>query len=126
MIKISGMPIIKTVCLVLWRNVCIPAIEPADPPMAAMRKRVFSGIRHLWCLALYLSMPILAKPARFMIIRYITKYFIVYAPFVTCMIQAFAKLFNYICVQIYRLQRSHVFTIFGWQRYISVCIIFSR
>lgn len=49
------MPKTKYQCFVLWRNRFIPKMAPAEPPMMAERKRVFSGILHRWCCALYFT-----------------------------------------------------------------------
>lgn len=65
----QGMPTTKEVCLVLWRNNCIPRIEPTLPPRIAERKSVFSGMRHFPRRAFDLSSPIRKKAVRLMKIR---------------------------------------------------------
>ena len=62
--KIKGIPYTKERCLVLWRKVYIPKMEPMLPPITAMIKRVASGIRKALFFAFYLSMPIRANPIR--------------------------------------------------------------
>ena len=55
-IKIRGIPYTKYQCLVLWRKVYMPKIQPMLPPIIAMVKRVASGIRKALFLALSLSL----------------------------------------------------------------------
>ena len=62
-------------CFVLCRNICIPMIEPILPPKSAIRKRVFSDMRH-WCfLARFLSVYIKRIAHRFIIIKYTASHF---------------------------------------------------
>ncbi len=60
--KMTGIPYTKYQCLVLWRNKCIPMIEPMLPPMIAIRNSVASGMRHSFLRAFRLSRYILKKP----------------------------------------------------------------
>ena len=68
--NISGIPRRNFQCLVLWRNICIPAIAPMLPPAAAKRKRVFSGTRQPLFLAWRLSCPNTQNVTIFMSIIY--------------------------------------------------------
>ncbi len=67
--KIPGMPNLKAACFVLWRKTAIPNMEPAEPPRAAIRKSVFSFMRHMPRFALRLSTPMEAKPNIFIMAR---------------------------------------------------------
>jgi hypothetical protein len=53
----TGMPYINTGFLVLCRNIRIASQAPTDPPAAASKINVFSGILHLFFFALCLSLP---------------------------------------------------------------------
>lgn len=68
-IKMAGIPIVKERCFVLWWKKRIPNQAPMLPPRMAERNSVFSGIRHLWWLALYLSAPNRNRADMFMRIR---------------------------------------------------------
>lgn len=54
-IRIRGIPYTKCQCLVLWRKVYMPAMQPMHPPIIAIAKRVASGTRKALFLALSLS-----------------------------------------------------------------------
>jgi len=69
-INIAGIPYTKEKCLVLWRKVYIPAMDPMLPPISATIKRVASGIRKAPLIALRLSIPIMRNPTKFTMIKY--------------------------------------------------------
>ena len=64
--RIRGMPTVKLLCFVLWRNSCIPAMAPTPPPKKAERNSVRSGIRQRPSSAFRLSMPIRKKASTLM------------------------------------------------------------
>lgn len=70
MSRMSGKPSIKYQCLVLWRKISIPSIEPRLPPMIAIENRVASGIRKAFLRAFRLSIPIKANPIILVKIKY--------------------------------------------------------
>jgi hypothetical protein len=67
---VIGRRITNFACLVLWRKKYIPRNAPIPPPIKAMRSKVLSGIRHFLFIALFLSIPITAKPKRLRAVRY--------------------------------------------------------
>ena len=69
--KITGIPIVKVLCLVLWRKRYMATIEPMLPPIIATRKRVPSGIRKALLFALNLSIPINENAIKLVIPKYI-------------------------------------------------------
>lgn len=64
----SGMRIVNFLWRVLWRNVFIAVYAPMLPPIVASSNSVFSDMRHLLRLALYLSMANAEKAMRLIII----------------------------------------------------------
>lgn len=68
--RITGIPITKYQCLVLWRNKYMPSHAPRLPPRIPTPKSAFSEIRHLCRTAFDLSIPIIASPSRLIPIRY--------------------------------------------------------
>lgn len=65
----AGTPQRNKLCSVLWWNTRIPQNTPTEPPSAAVSISVRSRMRQRSCFALYLSIPIIAKPAIFMMIK---------------------------------------------------------
>ncbi len=65
--------IIKEDLLVLCLNRSIANNKPIVPPIAAIVKRVFSGILCFLFIAKYLSYPAATKVTRFMIKKYTNK-----------------------------------------------------
>ena len=47
----------KYLCRVLWQKRRMPAYPPIKPPKTNKPNKVFSDMRHLCCLALFLSRP---------------------------------------------------------------------
>lgn len=68
--RIKGIPITKYQCFVLCRKAYIPVQVPMLPPRILHINRLFSGIRHWFLIAFFLSAPINRKPTMLMIIRY--------------------------------------------------------
>ena len=76
--NINGRPIIKLLCLVLWRIVIIVKYIPNAPPIADRVKRVFSLMRHKFLWALILSTMQTIIDIRLISKIYVSRYLILY------------------------------------------------
>ncbi len=70
-IRMAGRPYRKYQCLVLWWNMCMPAMPPMLPPIKASTNKVDSGMRQERFLALCLSIPITVKLMKLITTKYI-------------------------------------------------------
>lgn len=55
--RMTGMPYLNFLCIVLWRQTRMAIHAPMLPPRTASNKSVASEMRHIAFLASYLSMP---------------------------------------------------------------------
>lgn len=55
--RMTGMPYLNFLCIVLWRQTRMANHAPMLPPRTANNKSVVSEMRHIAFLAMYLSMP---------------------------------------------------------------------
>lgn len=74
--NIKGIPNLNLGFLVLCLKICIPVNIPILPPIKLRDTNVFSEILYLCFIALFLSINIIIKDKKFIIIRYDSKIFI--------------------------------------------------